>query len=310
MASLKRIIEKIWLGLFIAAALVFIVFLFRDHRDKLARIVEADWGLLGAAALAQLMYFTATVVSWRKVLQLATGRIIGFGEGLAQILLVNFGKYIPGKVWGLAARARRLSELGFALGDIARASYLEQMLLMLVGLWLAVLCAAFVFDATAYWIALLLVTLAILLFRHGAMVLRGLSIIFPPAAAAASVFELRIGIGAVIGLSMGYIGVWLFLAITFMFVCTAFVDVELTRATVPVFVLSLTAAFLAGFVALFAPGGVGVREGVGAALLANVMSLEEAVLLMLMFRLWVVVMELIAGALVLRQVRPKEEVSG
>ena len=310
MASLKRIIEKIWLVAFIAAALVFMAFLFRDHRDKLARIAEADWGLLGAAALAQLMYFTATVVSWRKVLQLATGRIIGFGEGLAQILLVNFGKYIPGKVWGLAARARRLSELGFGLADVARASYLEQMLLILVGLWLAFLCAAIVFSAAIYWIALLLVTLVILLFRHGAMVLRGLAIVFPPAAAAAGVFELRIGVGAVIGLSMGYIGVWLFLAIAFMFVCTAFVDLELTRATVPVFVLSLTAGFLAGFVALFAPGGVGVREGVGAAFLANVMSLEEAVLLMLMFRLWVVVMELIAGALVLRRAVPQESASG
>lgn len=310
MASLKRIVEKIWLGAFIAAALIFIAFLFRDHRDKLARIAEADWGLLGAAALAQLMYFTATVVSWRKVLQLATGRIIGFGEGLAQILLVNFGKYIPGKVWGLAARGRRLSELGFGLGDIARASYLEQMLLMLVGLWLAALCAAIVFDATVYWMAVLLITLAILLFRHGAAVLHGLAIVFPPAAAAASVFELRIGVGAVIGLSMGYIGVWLFLAITFMFVCTAFVDVELTRATVPVFVLSLTAGFLAGFVALFAPGGVGVREGVGAAFLGRIMTLEEAVLLMLMFRLWVVVMELLAGALVLRRAAPREAAGG
>lgn len=310
MASLKRIIEKIWLGLFVAAALVFIAFMFRDHRDKLARIAEADWGLLGAAALGQLLYFTATVVSWRKVLQLATGRIIGFGEGLAQILLVNFGKYIPGKVWGLAARGKRLSELGFGLGDITRASYLEQMLLILVGLWLAFLCAAIVFEAPVYWVALVLVTLAILLFRHGARLLRLLAIVFPPAEAAVSAFELRVGIGAVIGLSMGYIGVWLFLAITFMFVCTAFVDVALTSATVPVFVLSLTAGFLAGFVALFAPGGVGVREGVGAALLANIMSLEDAVLLMLMFRLWVVVMELIAGAAMLRRVTPQEPANG
>jgi uncharacterized membrane protein YbhN (UPF0104 family) len=61
---------------------------------------------------------------------------------------------------------------------------------------------------------------------------------------------------------------------------------------------------------LFAPGGVGVREGVGAALLANIMSLEDAVLLMLMFRLWVVVMELIAGAAVLRNATAKEAADG
>ena len=291
-------------------SLVFIVFVFKDDRDKLARIADADWGLLGVAALAQLMYFTATVVSWRKVLQLATGRIIGFVEGLTQILLVNFGKYIPGKVWGLAARGKRLSEQGFEIGDIARASYLEQALLILVGLWLAFLSAALVYEATIYWLALALVTVAILLFRYGARLLQVVSILFPPAGALVKVFELRFGVGAIIGLSMGYIGVWLFLAMTFMLVCTAFVDIELTRATVPVFVLSLTAGFLAGFIALFAPGGVGVREGVGAAILATIMSLEEALLLMLMFRLWVVVMELVAGALLLRRVNANVPADG
>ena len=310
MASLKSIVERTWLAAFMVAALVFIVFVFKDDRDKLARVASADWGLLGVAALAQLMYFTATVVSWRKVLQLATGRIIGFGEGLAQILLVNFGKYIPGKVWGLAARGKRLNDLGFELGDIARASYLEQALLILVGLWLAFLSAALVYGATIYWIALALVTIAILLFRYGASLLQAVSLVFPPAGALVKVFELRFGVGAVIGLSLGYIGVWLSIAMAFMLVCTAFVDVELTRSTVPVFVLSLTAGYLAGFIALFAPGGVGVREGVGAAILSTIVSLEDAVLLMLMFRLWVVVMELLAGVLVLRRPRAKGAANG
>ena len=133
--------------------------------------------------------------------------------------------------------------------------------------------------------------------------MKKLAAVLPKAGALARIFELRLGTGAVIGLSMGYIGVWLFLAMTFMLVCTAFVDIELSRATVPVFVLSLTAGFLAGFLALFAPGGVGVREGVGAVILATIMSLEEAVLLMLMFRVWVVVAELLAGALVLRRAK-------
>ena len=299
MGSLKRIIGRTWLIAFVLAALVFIAVVFKDDRDKLARIGEADWGLLGVAALAQLMYFCATVVSWRKVLQLASGRIIGFGEGLAQILLVNFGKYIPGKVWGLAARGKRLTELGFELEGVGRASYLEQMLLVLVGLWLAAGAAALAYENQVYVAAFLIVTLAILLFRHGDIVVRKIADVFPKAGGLMRVFELRVGVGAVLGLSMGYIGVWLFLAIAFMLVCTAFVDVELTRATVPVFVLALTAGFVAGFVALFAPGGVGVREGVGAAVLSSIVTLEEAVLLMLMFRVWTVAVELVAGALVL-----------
>jgi hypothetical protein len=40
--------------------------------------------------------------------------------------------------------------------------------------------------------------------------------------------------------------------------------------------------------------------------LTQIVTLEEAVLLMLMFRIWVVVAELVAGAIVLRRARPGE----
>ena len=119
-----------------------------------------------------------------------------------------------------------------------------------------------------------------------------------PGRAAAAYFQVRIGTLPVMKFSAGYAFQWLFLAGAFTFVCTSIISVELSPENVAVFVLSLTAGFLAGFLALFAPGGVGVREGVGAAILASVVSLEEALLLMLLFRVWVVAAELIAGAMV------------
>jgi hypothetical protein len=113
------------------------------------------------------------------------------------------------------------------------------------------------------------------------------------------VFDLRISVKKIFVLSLNYVLVWLFLTAAFMFIGVAVLGLELGFANMAVMVMAITGGFLAGFLALFAPGGVGVREGVGAAILVPLMTLENALLLMLLFRGWVVVAELLAGALVL-----------
>lgn len=299
MATFRRIVEKIWLATFIVVALVFIISYFRDDTDKLARVFDADLRALAWALVAQIAYFLTTVVTWQKALLYATGKTIALRESLSQILMVNFGKYIPGKIWGMAARGKRLVEAGYGVEEIARTSYLEQALLLLTGFALALVAAAITFGNTIYWLGFLLALVAIMLFRHGDTILQKLAQFIPRAGSLLRYFQVRIGTFEVLKLAAGYTFQWLFLAGAFTFVCTSIISVEITPANIAIFVLSLTAGFLAGFLALFAPGGVGVREGVGAALLTSVVSLEEAVLLMLLFRVWVVAAELIAGAIVL-----------
>jgi uncharacterized membrane protein YbhN (UPF0104 family) len=58
-----------------------------------------------------------------------------------------------------------------------------------------------------------------------------------------------------------------------------------------------------GFFAIFAPAGIGVREGVTSAILLNQMPLTDALLLSLLYRLWVVAIELSGGLLALWSAR-------
>ena len=301
--SFKRIVEKTWLAIFIVIAVVFVVVYFKDDRDKIARILDADLQVLGLAVVAQIAYFLATIVTWQKALLYSTGRTIALRESLSQILLVNFGKYIPGKIWGMAARGKRLSESGYEVEEITRVSYLEQILLLLTGFALAFLAGALAFGNPIYWLAFALALTGIVLFRHGDKLIGKLAQFIPKVGDLLRYLEVRISTLEVLKLSTGYVLGWLFLSCAFMLVCSSIIGIELTPANAAVFVLSLTAGFLAGFLALFAPGGVGVREGVGAALLTSVVTLEEAVLLMLLFRVWVVVAELLAGAVVLARKR-------
>jgi uncharacterized membrane protein YbhN (UPF0104 family) len=60
-------------------------------------------------------------------------------------------------------------------------------------------------------------------------------------------------------------------------------------------VLANTVGVVAGFVAIFSPGGIGVREAISSAILAGFIPTADAVVLSLLFRLWTVVMEAIFG---------------
>jgi hypothetical membrane protein len=287
---LKRIVEKTWIAAFVVIALLFVLSYFKDDTDKLVRILEADIRLILAALITQIAYFCVTVL---------TGKTIGLREGLSQVLMINFGKYIPGKIWGMAARGTRLKTLGFTLGEVGRASYLDQVLLLVTGFWLAFLSGAMLYDSTIYVLGLLLTTLVVLFFSHASRLIGKIATATQKTGWLGKLLDTRVTIGEVLTLSAGCVAIWLFLASTFMLFCSSIINFDLTPTNVAVFVLSLTAGYLAGFLAIFAPGGVGVREGVGAAFLSSIVTLEEAVLLMLLFRIWVVFAELAAGSLIL-----------
>jgi hypothetical protein len=63
-------------------------------------------------------------------------------------------------------------------------------------------------------------------------------------------------------------------------------------------ILANTIGITVGFFALFAPAGIGVRESVSSLVLSQVMPLEQAIFLSLLFRLWTVFTELSSGIIV------------
>jgi uncharacterized membrane protein YbhN (UPF0104 family) len=60
---------------------------------------------------------------------------------------------------------------------------------------------------------------------------------------------------------------------------------------------AFAAAYVAGYIAVFAPAGAGIREGVLVVLLQPIMAREAAVVLAIIARLWTTAIELIPAAL-------------
>ena len=56
-------------------------------------------------------------------------------------------------------------------------------------------------------------------------------------------------------------------------------------------------ALLIGFVALFAPAGIGIRESVLTYLLSTIMAVESALFVAVIYRIWLTLWDILAGAI-------------
>ena len=97
-------------------------------------------------------------------------------------------------------------------------------------------------------------------------------------------------------LLVSYFTVWISLGVVLYSLDLSLFQKQISVELAVRMVLSCTVGLCAGFVAVFAPGGLGVREAVAATLLAQSMSWPEATFLVLVFRVWIAGLELASTA--------------
>ena len=249
--------------------------------------VEPGWIIL-SAVVVWLMY-ALLIAAWRRMLT-AWGRSLDLWSAARIWTVSSLGKYLPGKVWAVAGMAVMAQRAGIGAGPATGSAVILQVLAIGTGAAVAgltgwgALRAAYPGAATG--LAALLVASAggIGLLLWPALVNRVLRIavpgtgpVTPPAGAVA------FGIMANAVAWMGYgIALWL-----------------LARGLLPDVELSLlsatavfTASYLAGFLALFAPGGIGVREGVFILMLQGPIGIGAATALAIASRLLLTATEL------------------
>ena len=232
--------------------------------------------------------FFGGALSWRKVLS-RSGFDSPFGECLASMGLSVFGKYIPGKFWLILGRAAYIAERRRApIGDVSTASLNDQFIGLWGGLLLGTIGLLWVGGVRLYgwltlvaWLVMTLLVFSPLVHRLAQVVLSALlrrSIKIP-------VLDLRSTLG-ILPWALGYWAVW---AVGFLLLVRA-----LSAQPVPLSAgLAFPLAGSLGVLAIIAPGGLGVREGimVGYLTLAGT-PLPQALTVSVASRLWFLVGEL------------------
>ena len=242
-----------------------------------------DGGVFAAAVVASVAAVSAYGFVWPYLL-----RRLGTPASWSWITLFfksQLGKYLPGSVWQYAgrvglARSREVPIQRALVSIVAEIAYSAVAAAAASSLILGWVAAAVVFVGLA---VLLAVGLAL---RGRAVELGGAGRLDRPSVLAA----LRAGPGAIVL----YLVVWAMYGVAFWTTGRALFAIP--ASDIPRYIGVFALAWLAGLVAFFAPGGIGVREAVIAALLTGRLGQADAIVLAATSRVVLSAIDVAAGA--------------
>jgi len=259
---------------------------------------------IAGSVLMVLLTYAMQIESWRRILA-GWGQRLAFGPAARTWSVANLGRYVPGKVWSVAGLVVLAQRAGVAPGPAAASAFVIQAVSL--GSGVAVVAGVTPHSASPLRLALAglaaVATILVLVWRPTALWLgRVVTSIAPlePLAPSAVLAAILLTV-----LSWGTYGaaLWM-LARGLLHDAPVPLPLPLTTA-----IGAFTLGYILGLLALFAPGGVGVRELVLVGLLAPFLGSGGAVAVSVASRVLLTLTEVAAALLTLPlQHRPPESV--
>ncbi len=269
---------------------------------RLGTLNPDEWrprpGLFLSSCVVLVLGYLWSASMWGRLVRDLGGPSLLLGTSVRVFMVANLGRYVPGKVWQIAGLAYLAKREGVQAGVATGAAILGQ--------GIAILAATLVgmgtlFGADQFWRELgwvgLIAGIGIALSIIAAVVIRPVF-----RRVVAFWFRLTRTDPPDNGLGSGNAGLrWLALyVVNWGIYATAFWLLYLSFGEWRTFLQvgpAFAAAYVAGYIAVFAPAGAGIREGVLVVLLQPIMAREAAVVLAVIARLWTTVVELIPAAI-------------
>lgn len=257
------------LRIFVYVSLAFlIIYLIRNDEIEKIRISNFNYFYISITLL--FLTFLINPFRWWLINRF-TGHYISYSLALRSTGFSIFGKYIPGKVWMVLGKASIVSRNSkHSITDLLNNSFYSQILGIISGLLFGL---PFLFRFNSTWfVAIYFVLIFLLLF----IAYNGIPFSWIPArfkkikerfTALHSLSFKQVNI-----LLITFISEWILLGIGFLYLYRSITDVN------PGFELSTISLFpfssVLGILAIFTPGGLGIREGV-LAYLMELIRLED-----------------------------------
>jgi glycosyltransferase 2 family protein len=270
----------------LVAALVFVVLRARSlwHGSHI------DWSHVDWAALAGAFVLGAAGTAAGGLIWLAILRDLGVHtqrRWLGLFFQAQLGKYIPGSVWQYAGRAAVARAQGIPVRPVA------------VSLPIEFLAAAVAGGATG----------AFLLGWWGAAIVGAAVIVLLLIERPARIRA--VAVPTTIRATILFVPVWLLLGASFWLCARGLVDAPATDLAF--YMGAFAIAWLAGLLAVYAPGGLGVREAVLVAFLHGRIGAGDALVVAAASRLILIAVDLALAGIstaVMRRARPRLDVAG
>jgi uncharacterized membrane protein YbhN (UPF0104 family) len=301
--------------LFLGAALIFVGLLLRGQWTSLDDVMNSarsfEWSfrpwLLLLAVLTGVADLLLMGGVWADIFR-RTGGNAPRTEAVRVWVVTNFGRYIPGKVWQLGGLAAYMKGRGDSGAAALVSAVAFQIITLVTGAAVALSTIGMAWTGgDGSWLPPA-VTLAVLLFvgLHPGVI----RWIAGRLGGWMGEDQLIVDLGAadIVRAALGMLLAWILYGIGLLLLLHG-VGISAELAQLPVLTGIFAASYVVGYLVVVAPGGLVVREGAMTALLADLVGLAVGVAaaVAIMARIWMVVAELAALALVLIWPKPVEE---
>jgi hypothetical protein len=263
--------------------------------ERSAQTLHVRWGWIFAASVIVLGTYAMLIQSWRLLLS-GWGGTLPYGKAVQIWTVSNLGRYVPGKVWSISALGMLATREGVSGVAAVGASILGTLLNIGAGFGVAVMFGGRLLDAVSPGLqrfsllsaAVFLIGVVLLPFVLPMLLDR---------------FALKRGV-PVATQHLTNRDVWLAALLnTFSWIGYGLAFACFTRGVLPLipsptlYIAIYAASYLVGFLALFAPGGIGFRELALSALLVagGAAGQGDATILGATSRVWLTFLEVMPG---------------
>lgn len=303
----KKYLVRGLFGVLILISLCFALLALLNMQSGFEMTVLLSGPLLWQAVLLQCIALALFILSWFLLLFFSNGERVSYIEAAAHIGITLVGKYLPGKFWGLLGRTYLLRHRKFTTGAAIEFLLVDQFLTFYTGIAVGGLALLTVYNRLFMipgLVIFLVASSSVLLYfgdviswlkQTGRGLVRRVTDLQEKEELSDTVTVNRVGL---LTAMLVYVMHWIAISLVLWMLYYPFLETDpwlnasLLSAAIPL-------AMLSGFLAVWAPGGVGVREAVIVGILAINLPLELAASIAVTYRLICVINDLATGAIAL-----------
>ena len=290
-------------------------YVYKQFSTYWSEIVAYDWTINYAYLIGSIVLHLVTFVCFSKVwciLIEAFGFQVKLSHAFKISYITSLGRYIPGKLWPVVGMSYLAKQLDIS-EENAVASWIVALIFTLPSAFLASIVCILVtpdvfmdslinkLDWTMYLMAILIFLSSLLLVFKPNLIFSLMNILLKKLKR--PVINLKISLAVAVKVYFGYFICWLLFGFSFW----VFI-LSITHGTDIPMIPSIGAFIIAyqlGYLAFFAPGGIGVRELVLTTILSPYLG-ALAASISIAARLWNMTAEIISALIALRIKFPKK----
>lgn len=277
--------------LFLILVAIFLIRYFQRNMEDIKNMdFRINWGVFALSMIFYFLYKISLASLWHYITWLNHSSI-DYPQAITSYLYSILGKYIPGKVFMLAARIPGYEAKGVPIRKVTICFFLEN-ICTLLGAAFLFLISLFFFpnDLLKDYMWLTIAFIVIFFICINPKIINFFLRILGKWIKKEDL-EIPFTYGQMIQVVLLFILNWVIVGIGFyMLVCSIY-PLPLSQMLYAGGIFGLSA--IIGILSIFAPSGIGVREGILVAGLVLVMPSEYAVIISIISRLWATIAELL-----------------